>query len=100
MQEVELDSKIKLLDCPGIVFTNPKTATSDAYVLKNAQRVGDIKDPISVAQAVLQRATKEYFCKLYDVTEYETTDEFFAKKAQRMGKSFLVIFRLANKINF
>lgn len=88
MQEVELDSKIKLIDCPGIVFTSIATEGSENShaVLKNAQRVGDVKDPFSIAESVLKRASKEYFCKMYDITNYDTFEEFFAKKAARMGK--------------
>ncbi|XP_061390325.1 guanine nucleotide-binding protein-like 3 homolog [Musca vetustissima] len=86
MQEVELDSKIKLIDCPGIVFANSAKNENMPAVLKNAQRVGDVKDPFTVAESVLKRASKEYFCKLYDITEYDTFEEFFAKKAARMGK--------------
>lgn len=82
VQEVELDSKIKLIDCPGIVFTKSDNMPA---VLKNAQRVGDVKDPFTVAESVLKRASKQYFCKLYDITDYDTFDEFFAKKAARMG---------------
>lgn len=89
MQEVELDSKIKLIDCPGIVFTSIATEGSENShaVLKNAQRVGDVKDPFSIAESVLKRASKEYFCKMYDITNYDNFEEFFAKKAARMGKS-------------
>ncbi|KAL5283094.1 GNL3 family protein [Megaselia abdita] len=84
MQEIELDKNIKLLDCPGIVFsTNNDHYTS---ALKNTQRVSDIQDPFALAEHILKRATKNYFCQLYDVTEYETQEEFFAKKAIRMGK--------------
>ncbi|XP_017873297.1 PREDICTED: guanine nucleotide-binding protein-like 3 homolog [Drosophila arizonae] len=88
MQEVELDSKIKLIDCPGIVFTSiASEGNQNAHaVLKNAQRVGDVKDPFSIAESVLKRASKEYFCKMYDITNYDTFEEFFAKKAARMGK--------------
>ncbi|XP_075148034.1 nucleostemin 1 [Haematobia irritans] len=86
MQEVELDSKIKLIDCPGIVFTNSGKNDNMPAVLKNAQRVGDVKDPFTIAESVLKRASKEYFCKLYDITEYDSFEEFFAKKAARMGK--------------
>lgn len=82
MQEVELDSKIKLLDCPGIVFSKG----DNQFALKNAQRVTDVKDPIKVATSILQRASKMYFCKLYDITMFQTPEEFFAKKAKRMGK--------------
>ncbi|XP_023175199.2 guanine nucleotide-binding protein-like 3 homolog [Drosophila hydei] len=88
MQEVELDSKIKLIDCPGIVFTSIASDSNQSAhaVLKNAQRVGDVKDPFSIAESVLKRASKEYFCKMYDITNYDTFEEFFAKKAARMGK--------------
>lgn len=88
MQEVELDSKIKLIDCPGIVFAQTRGSgeTNTSNILKNAQRVSDVKDPFKVAETVLQRASKMYFCRLYDITEYDSSDEFFAKKAARMGK--------------
>lgn len=88
MQEVELDSKIKLIDCPGIVFTQAKDTDNQitSNILKNAQRVSDVKDPFKAAESILQRASKNYFCRLYDITEYDTPEEFFAKKAARMGK--------------
>lgn len=88
MQEVELDSKIKLIDCPGIVFTQTKNDSDQitANTLKNAQRVSDVKDPFKVAESILQRASKNYFCRLYDISEYDTPEEFFVKKAARMGK--------------
>lgn len=88
MQEVELDSKIKLIDCPGIVFTQAKNDGDQitSNILKNAQRVSDVKDPFKVAESILQRASKHYFCRLYDISEYDTPEEFFAKKAARMGK--------------
>lgn len=88
MQEVELDSKIKLIDCPGIVFTQAKNTDNQiaSNILKNAQRVSDVKDPFKVAESILQRASKNYFCRLYDISEYDTPEEFFVKKAARMGK--------------
>lgn len=93
MQEVELDSKIKLIDCPGIVFTSiASEGNENAHaVLKNAQRVGDVKDPFSIAESVLKRASKDYFCKMYDITSYDTFEEFFAKKAARMGQSIYLV---------
>lgn len=88
MQEVELDSKIKLIDSPGIVFAQAKHSgeQTTSNILKNAQRVSDVKDPFKVAETILQRASKMYFCRLYDINEYDSAEEFFAKKAARMGK--------------
>lgn len=86
LQEVELDSKIKLIDSPGIVFSNASSSDKCApAILKNAQRISDVKDPFSIAEEVLKRASKEYFCKLYDITNYNSYEEFFAKKAKRTG---------------
>lgn len=85
LQEVEIDSKIKIMDSPGVVFHSPNDSKTPA-VLRNAQRISDIKDPFTVAEMILKRATKQYFCKLYDITSYDSPEEFFAKKAIRMGK--------------
>jgi nuclear GTP-binding protein len=56
-----LDSKIKLLDSPGIVFaSNASGAHSDAVIaLKNAVRTDALSDPITPATAILQRANKQ-----------------------------------------
>lgn len=61
MQVVQLDSKIKLLDSPGIVFASSSSgAHSDAVIaLKNAVRTDALSDPIIPATAILQRAKKQ-----------------------------------------
>jgi nuclear GTP-binding protein len=61
MQAVQLDSKIKLLDSPGIVFASSLGgAHSDAVVaLKNAVRTDSLSDPVTPATAILQRANKQ-----------------------------------------
>ncbi|RZC31879.1 GN3L Grn1, MMR HSR1, and/or FeoB N domain containing protein [Asbolus verrucosus] len=83
MQEVQLDSKIKLLDSPGIVFA----AGSDSSAsLKNSVRISTLADPITPANAILQRVTKQQMMEMYDVTEYSTPDEFYSLKAARMGR--------------
>lgn len=61
MQVIQLDSKIKLLDSPGIVFASSASgALSDAVIaLKNAVRTDALSDPITPATAILQRANKQ-----------------------------------------
>lgn len=85
MQTVQLDSKIKLLDSPGIVFhSGPE---SDATVaLKNAIRVGALKDPVTPATAILHRANKQMLVDLYAIPQFTTPQEFFAQLASRMGR--------------
>lgn len=87
MQAVQLDSKIKLLDSPGIVFasSNPDNPDDSSVALKNAVKIQALKDPYTPATAILKRISKQQIMELYDMHEYSTPDEFFAKKATRMG---------------
>lgn len=83
MQEVQLDSKIKLLDSPGIVFA----AGSDASAsLRNAVKISNLEDPIVPANAILQRVTKQQMMEMYGINEYATPEEFYSLKAARMGR--------------
>jgi nuclear GTP-binding protein len=87
MQEVEIDSNIKIIDSPGIIFQRPKDESPDEFfALKNAQHINTVQDPFPLASDILKRATIMYFCKLYDITEYRSPEEFLAKKAIKMGK--------------
>nr|CAD7417461.1 unnamed protein product [Timema poppensis] len=85
MQVVQLDSKIKLLDCPGIVFAKAGAQSDNSSALKNAVRVESLADPIAPATAILQRANKEQMMELYDLPVYSTPEEFFSLRARRMG---------------
>lgn len=87
MQEVEIDSHVKLIDSPGIIFQRPKNESPDEFfALKNAQHVNTVQDPFPLACDILKRATTMYFCKLYDITEFSSPEAFLAKKAVKMGK--------------
>ncbi|XP_020291899.1 guanine nucleotide-binding protein-like 3 homolog isoform X2 [Pseudomyrmex gracilis] len=87
MQAVQLDSKIKLLDCPGIVFASSEGNSDDTSVaLKNAVKIQAVKDPFTPASAILKRVSRQQLMELYNMPEFSTPDEFFAIKATRMGK--------------
>ncbi|XP_071877507.1 nucleostemin 1 [Bombus fervidus] len=87
MQVVQLDSKIKLLDSPGIVFANSEENSDESSVaLKNAVKIQSLKDPYTPATAVLKRVPKQQIMEMYNIPEFSTPDEFFALKATRMGK--------------
>lgn len=83
MQEVQLDSKIKLLDSPGVVFASGSDSSAS---LRNAVKVTSLEDPMVPAGAILQRVTKQQMMKLYDILEYDTPEQFFSLKACRTGK--------------
>ncbi|CAH1405445.1 unnamed protein product [Nezara viridula] len=87
MQEIQLDSKIKLLDSPGLVFAKEAGSETDAVVsLRNAVKVEAIADPFVPATAILQRVTKDQMMQQYAIGDYDTPEEFFATKAKRQGK--------------
>ena len=71
MQEVQLDSKIKLLDSPGIVFTSGSDSSAS---LRNAVKVSSLADPVTPANAILQRVSKQQMMEMYDITEYSSPD--------------------------
>ncbi|CAD6204347.1 GSCOCG00009932001-RA-CDS [Cotesia congregata] len=87
MQIVQLDSKIKLLDSPGIVFaeSNQDEDYNSSIALKNAIKIQSLKDPITPASIILKRIPHEKVIELYDIGDFSTPEEFFAIKAKRMG---------------
>lgn len=83
MQEVFLDSKVKLLDCPGVIFAN---GDEKSLVLKNIIKVSDIKDPIAPMEEILQKVNKSQLLIQYEIADFSTTVEFLTNVAFRRGK--------------
>ncbi|XP_045594096.2 guanine nucleotide-binding protein-like 3 homolog [Procambarus clarkii] len=85
MQQVQLDSKIQLLDCPGIIL--PGGDASDATAaLRNAIKIEQLDDPIKPVEAVLARANKNQLMIYYRLPEFHNADQFLALLAKRLGK--------------
>lgn len=63
MQEVALDSKIMLIDCPGIVMATGD-ASDTTVALRNALRIDTIEAAIQPVEVVLKRTGKEYVMML------------------------------------
>lgn len=59
MQEVALDSKIMLLDSPGIVMATGD-ASDTTIALRNALRVDCLEDALAPVEVILKRTGKEY----------------------------------------
>lgn len=84
MQLVELDTHVKLLDCPGIVMA---TGTSETQIiLRNAVKVETLDDPVKPVEAILNRCNKTQVMEKYCVADYSTTMEFLSMFAKRLGK--------------
>lgn len=80
LQEVQLDSKIKLLDSPGLALAS---ASDPQAALKNAVLSADCIKP---AEMILTRAKKEQLMELYLLANYNSSTEFLSCLAKRYGK--------------
>ena len=85
MQEVQLDSKIKLLDCPGMVLASGNM-TDASVALRNAIKVESLADPITPVVAIMGRVPREHLMLQYGIGNFIDASEFLAKLAISLGK--------------
>jgi nuclear GTP-binding protein len=83
IQEVHLDKDIRLLDCPGIVFTKE---CSGSLILRNVIKVEDLDDPYTPIDLLIKKVPKDNLVKLYQISTFNTTQEFLALVARKRGK--------------
>ena len=83
MQEIHLDKKIKLLDCPGIVFDQSDAGT---LLLRNCLNTEMLNDPVPAVEVILSRCTYEQINALYQVKPFTDVVQFLVEFAQKRGK--------------
>ncbi|GMF20026.1 unnamed protein product [Phytophthora fragariaefolia] len=89
MQEVHIDSKIKLLDCPGIVFDH---SDSSALLLRNCINTESMADPVGAVQVLLTRCQPAQLAELYQLPVdavskcFQDAVQFLVLVAQAKGK--------------
>jgi nuclear GTP-binding protein len=103
LREVKIDSKLKLLDSPGIVFPSTadgskgsKTEEQARLVLLNAVPPKQIEDPVPAVALLLKRlsASQDKLTKLMDVyalpplltTNGDPTTDFLIQVARKRGR--------------
>ncbi|ORX77046.1 P-loop containing nucleoside triphosphate hydrolase protein [Anaeromyces robustus] len=87
-QQIHLDKNIKLLDCPGIVFTQAKKDGSNAaeVLLRNCVKVELLEDPVTPVEVIVSRCQTEQLMELYDIPSFESSYDFLLKLAASRGK--------------
>ncbi|KAG9061793.1 Guanine nucleotide-binding protein-like 3 [Linnemannia hyalina] len=86
-QEINLDKNIKLLDCPGIVFSKGENGESAAeLLLRNCVKVELLEDPISPVELIVGRCKKEQLMEMYGVPLFEDVNDFLVHLARIRGK--------------
>ncbi|CAN8070882.1 unnamed protein product [Agarophyton chilense] len=82
-QEVHLDKNIRLIDCPGIVFSANQ---ADALVLRNCIKIEQLHDPISPVETIIKRVGAEPLMVAYSVPAFNNVTEFLAYLCSSRGK--------------
>jgi len=83
IQEIRIDNDIKILDCPGVVFSHND---QNSLMYKNVLRVEDIHDPIPIAKNILNKVNKKELILLYETKDFDKSDQFLILLAQKRGK--------------
>lgn len=85
MQEIQLDSKVTLIDCPGVVFEGD--ADDPSVVLRNVVRVEHVPNPEDVVEALLRKSPPEAVVKFYNLQhDFHDVHDFLMHIAQVRGK--------------
>lgn len=87
LQEVTIDSNVKLLDCPGIIFDDKTDQTSqDGLLLRNCLRADEMTDPVRSVEAMLRRVGPRKFHEIYQLEHFSSSEEFLRLMAAKKGK--------------
>ncbi len=94
LQEVSLDAKITLIDCPGIIFDDDNGSASAfgsadsgaGLLLRNCISVDSVEDPEGAVDAILRRCAPAKLVALYGISLYDSTSDFLRLIATKRGK--------------
>ena len=83
LKEVELDSKVTIIDCPGVITGNEDETT---LLLRNVVKTEDVQDLQKAVQVILQRIDKEFLLRFYRVADFYNYKEFLVNVGKAKGK--------------
>lgn len=83
LQEVEIDSKVKIIDSPGVILSNDNEAL---LVLRNQLNASEVKDPITPIGAILERVNKNHIMNIFKIGQFEDAQGFLYNVAVAKGK--------------
>lgn len=87
LQPIQLDSKVKLIDSPGVLFLDNEENDS-SLVLRNCVNVAQVDDPIGSVRTLLEKIENgiEALMVLYRLQRFENADELVRLLAIKRGK--------------
>lgn len=86
LQVVALDRKIKLVDCPGVVFAKPRNSAEAAdMVLRSALKLDAELDATVLAEALLRKCEPELVRAHFGVGPFDSPSDLLALVALKRG---------------
>lgn len=82
-QEIEIDSKITLIDSPGVVVSNEDEIT---LLLRNTIKAENVIDLSRAIEEILKRVEKTELLTRYKIADFSTSTEFLVSLALKTGK--------------
>lgn len=83
IQEIDIDSKTTIIDCPGVVMSNEDETV---LLLRNTIKPENVKDLDKAIEEILKRVDKEELLKLYRIADFMNYKEFLINLAHAKGK--------------
>jgi len=73
LQLVDIDSKVKIIDSPGVILSNEDEVS---LVLRNQINAAEVKDPIKPIEEILRRSNKEKVMIFYRIPDFTNPTQF------------------------
>ena len=96
LQEVAVDSKITVIDSPGVIFDDGSAGDvsgsggsesgGHSLLLRNVLSVDAISDPEAAVEGILGRCRPEALMRIYAIPAFDDAAQFLAHIALRRGK--------------
>jgi nuclear GTP-binding protein len=83
VQEVEIESNIKILDCPGIVFD---TSQDPDMVLRNVIKIEHVDDVFTPVQRIIEKISGLKIQEIYDIEGFNDVSSCLGNLARKRGK--------------
>ncbi|CAK66926.1 unnamed protein product (macronuclear) [Paramecium tetraurelia] len=83
LQEVVIDSQVKIIDCPGVVFDSEN---KESTLLRNIIKIEQIEDPREPIGEILKKVSKNELLLLYKIQTFNNVNEFLCQVALARGK--------------
>lgn len=85
-QLIRLDSNIKLIDCPGIVFAKATNENQAQVMLRNCVRTELLKDPLIAIKFILEKCSVKILQDIYKIPFFVSMEDFLVQVARARGR--------------